>query len=128
MLRLSMAIVVAISASALASRAASTQDQPVCLHGAAETDVNKVRRQAALRLAQTINSAEAFAWSETRRYQPLTGLAPAAIVTPEGFELKLTTDSSGYALSIKDKLDECGYAVMSDQDGVIYNALPFRLR
>ena len=128
MLRLGMPIVLAISASGLASRAVSTQDQPACLHGAAETDANKVRRQAALRLAQTINSAEAFAWSETRKYQPLTALPPAAIVTPNGFELKLTTDGDGYALSLKDKLDECGYAVMSDQDGVIYNAVPFRLR
>jgi hypothetical protein len=53
---------------------------------------------------------------------------PTAIVTPEGFELKLTTDGNRYALSIKDKLDECGYAVVSDDDGVIYNAVPFRLR
>lgn len=128
MIRLSIAIVLAISASALASRAALTQGQAACLHGATETDANKVRRQAALRLAQTINSAEAFALSETRKYQPLTGLPPVGIVTPEGFELKLTTDGNGYALSIKDKLDECGYAVMSDQDGVIYNAVPFRLR
>jgi hypothetical protein len=127
MLTLTMPILLALSVPAT-PRLVSSQERLVCLHEAAETHANKMRRLAALRLAQTINNLQARSWSERRSFQPLAALPADAVVTPDGFELEVTTDGSAYAVSIKDTLDECGYAVMSDQDGVIYNAVPFRVR
>jgi hypothetical protein len=41
---------------------------------------------------------------------------------PDGFVARVTVDQNGYALSIKDSMDPCGFAYFSDQDGTIYSA------
>jgi hypothetical protein len=41
----------------------------------------------------------------------------------QGFELQFHTDGATYSFSIKDRLDPCRYAVFSDQDKYIYEAI-----
>ena len=125
-----MKYTLAIGAAALVllgSRAASAQD---CLHGQMESPANQARRQQAVRLARQINSAEASFGIMPRqipsdqRYKPLDQLrVPAA---PVGFQVMLHTDGRTYSFSLKDSQDPCGYALFSDQSGVIYEATPLR--
>jgi hypothetical protein len=46
--------------------------------------------------------------------------------TPAGFELQFHSDGSTYSFSIKDRTDPCRYAVFSDQDKVLYEAIARR--
>jgi hypothetical protein len=96
-----------------------------CLHGPSEDATQRNRREQALALAREINRAEnagpAVIPGERREYQPLNRLrVPAA---PSGFRVQLSTDGATYTFSIKDTLDPCRYAVFSDQDQVIYEAV-----
>lgn len=44
-----------------------------------------------------------------------------------GFEFSLTTDTNGYAFVLKDRRDDaCGFALFTDQSGIIYVAQPIR--
>jgi hypothetical protein len=46
--------------------------------------------------------------------------------TPQGFELQFHTDGMTYSFSIKDVRDPCRYAVFSDQDKFLYEAIARR--
>jgi hypothetical protein len=96
---------------------------PVCLHDAAERELDRKRRAEALGLAKTVNQAQGTAAERTRIYLPLSklGKLPPA---PRGFELRVYTDGTGYVLSLKDTLDPCKYAIFSDESGVIYEKTP----
>ena len=61
--------------------------------------------------------------SGARVYVPVTELIPAPTV-PDGFTLTLVTDGKSYTFSLKDTLDPCRFAYFSDQDGIIYDAIP----
>jgi hypothetical protein len=82
------------------------------------------RRQAAVRFARIVNSAEASFQAQNKRYGQISDLAVGA--EPEGFHAELTTDGKAYALSVKDTVDACRFALFSDQQGVIYSAQPLR--
>lgn len=51
--------------------------------------------------------------------------APGAEVLP-GWELKLDLTADGYWFSLKDKTDPCGFAFMSNHEGLIFQARPLR--
>ena len=107
---------------------ASTSSAQTCLHGADETAVQRARRDAAIQLATRINLAQVVTLGpapQSRRYLPLEELTniPA---TPPGFDLQFYTDGSTYSFSIKDRLDPCRYAVFSDQDKFLYEAIARR--
>src|SRR5258705_7667533 len=57
--------------------------------------------------------------SRARAYQALNAL-PVPHTAPAAFIAHLAVDADGYALSIKDSADPCGFAYFSDQSGVIY--------
>ena len=96
-----------------------------CLHGSPEAPDQKARRDAAIQLAARINMAQGMTIGpgpDRRGYRPFNELANLP-PTPPGFELRFHTDGTGYAFSIKDRLDPCRYAVFSDQDKYIYEAI-----
>ena len=93
-----------------------------CLHGAVEAPADKVRRDAALKLARAITDAEVRG-KAGGKYQPLAALTNLPAI-PEGFRLQLTTDGATYIFSLKDSLDVCGYAIFSDHHGFVYEGAP----
>ena len=94
-----------------------------CLHGPMESPSQKVRRNQALALAVQINMAQRrITPGRGPRFRPLEELSVPP--TPQGFDLQYHTDGATYSFIIKDRLDPCKYAVFSDQDAEIYEALP----
>jgi hypothetical protein len=93
--------------------------QPACLHGAQESPEQAARRKDALGLTRHINTVQTAEGSRTTFYQPLDRL-PLVRGIPEAFAVYLATDGKGYAFSVKDKLDPCGFGYFSNQDGRIY--------
>lgn len=134
---------VALAAASGASAAA----QP-CLHGDGETTENAARRRQALTAARTINTMQANqAGAASRSFlrhdelanapsppntleaagttaKPIS-LKPGDDIVP-GWKLTLDVTSQGYWFLIKDTLDPCGFAYVSNQNGVIFNAEPIR--
>ena len=116
-------------AALLPSLRAAQSAQPGlrCLHGSLEMPVQEMRRNQALRMARQINLAEGAGSlpSQPRRFRPLDQLLniPA---TPVDFKLQFYTDGSTYTFSLKDTADPCQYAIFSDQDKAIYEAIPIR--
>jgi hypothetical protein len=95
-----------------------------CLHGPNEVAAQRIRRQAAIRVVQQINAAQTrIVGPRTSPYRPLEQLSNIP-PTPAGFRLQFTTDGATYAVSLKDTLDPCGYAIFSDQDKSIYEGHP----
>jgi hypothetical protein len=76
-------------------------------------------------MARHINSAEVVAKTQTGAYQPLENLSRVTVVAP-GFVPHLAVDASGYAFSIKDSMDPCGFGFFSDQNGTIYQGEALR--
>lgn len=94
-----------------------------CLHGSGEQPEQKIRRNAALQLATRINLAQSMSFRPLpRRYRPLNELGNLP-PTPAGFDLQFNTDGRTYNVAIKDRRDPCRYAVFSDQDGMLYEAI-----
>ena len=52
-------------------------------------------------------------------------LEPGAEIIP-GWQLTLNKTENGYWFMIKDKTDPCGFTLISNQAGLIYNAEPMR--
>jgi hypothetical protein len=101
---------------------------PPCLHRPPEAPVQRARREQALKIAHQINLAEAVFRSKPNfrqpsGYRPLRDL-PNILPTPAGFRVQFYTDGPTYTFSIKDTLDACEYAIFSDQDEGIYEAVP----
>jgi hypothetical protein len=109
------------------SFAQPAQVLPRCLHGPGELPPERTRREQALKMAEDINRAEhtsaAVIPGQRRIYRPLDQL-PNVPPPPAGFRVQFETDSATYALSLKDTLDACHYAIFSDQDSWIYEATP----
>ena len=58
-----------------------------------------------------------------RALAELPDLAPP----PAGFEVNLITDrATGYAFSLKDRLDPCGFSIFSDEAGLICAGTPIK--
>jgi hypothetical protein len=100
--------------------------QQNCLHDASETQENKTRRDQAIRVARAINTAENMGIAPRRpgqRYRRFDELAMVPAI-PAGFALQFHTDGETYSFSLKDTRDPCRYAIFSDQEGDIYEAVP----
>ncbi len=100
--------------------------QQNCLHNASETPANKARREQAIRVARAINTAENMGLAPRRpgqryrRFDELTMVPPI----PAGFAVQFHTDGETYSFSLKDTRDPCNYAIFSDQEGYVYEAVP----
>ena len=58
-----------------------------------------------------------------QKYRPLNEL-PNLPALPAGFDLQFHTDGLTYTFSLKDTRDACHYAIFSDQDKMLYEAIP----
>ena len=97
-----------------------------CLHRGLESGAERARRQQAIDYAVKVNAAETFSSIGPRqgqRYRPLDEL-PNLPAEPAGFAIEFHNDDRGYVLSLKDTRDACHYAIFTDQDKLIYEAVP----
>jgi hypothetical protein len=93
-----------------------------CLHGAAESAADRARRQQAIDYATRVNVAETASGIAPgpqfqRGYRSLDQLANLPL-------LQFHNDNHSYAFSLKDTRDACHYAIFSDQDKLVYEAIP----
>ena len=99
-----------------------------CLHGAAESAADRARRQQAIDYATKVNVAEAAYGIAPRPqfqrgYRSFDQLANLPLL-PAGFAIQFHNDDRSYTFSLKDTRDACHYAIFSDQDKLIYEAVP----
>jgi len=94
-----------------------------CLHGPDESAAERARRRAAVVFLQEVNAAQARIQRERGSFVPLVEAVSLAAV-PVGFVPRLVFDRWGYVVTLKDALDPCGFALVSDHDGLIYEARP----
>jgi hypothetical protein len=92
---------------------------PSCRHGEGAKRADRARRAGALALARAINAAQGEIVQRTGTYQPLErlGTLPPG---PQGFDLTLFADRTGYLFALKDTQDPCSFAVFSDERGLLY--------
>lgn len=80
------------------------------------------RRDTAVRFIEAINGIERLAHQARGVYVPLSERgAPTA---PLGFVPRLVFDRWGYSIIVKDLFDSCGFALISDEHGIVYEARP----
>jgi hypothetical protein len=125
----------------------SAYAQNQCLHGPNETPDQTTRRRDALRATRTVNNLQAnqpgsrtstflrqielpssqFAKGPDGQSEFFKKLnfTPGEELMP-GWELTLDVTEKGYWFMIKDKTDSCGFAYISNQNGVIHTAEPIR--
>lgn len=132
MIGITLAFVLAAFASQPAGQA--------CLHGPDRSPDQQQRRSAAIGAARYVNSAQANQPARRERtyltHEQLAALpprssGPALDLTPgneilPGWQLTLSTTSGGYWFMIKDTTDPCHFALISNQEGIIYTAQPIR--
>ena len=124
-----------------AGRPASAQE---CLHGSTERPEQQARRQQAVQVARVVNTIEAnqpgrspqrflrheelatspYALRQADSVKPFN-FVPGQEVVP-GWELTLNVTDNGYWFMVKDKMDSCGFAYISNTTGLIYKAEPLR--
>jgi len=118
-----ISIAVALGLTPLAAQAPLPRN---CLHGAAESAADRARRQQAIDYATKVNLAETtygIGPHSQRDYRSLDRLANLPLL-PTGFAIQFHNDDRSYAFSLKDTRDACHYAIFSDQDKLIYEAVP----
>jgi hypothetical protein len=117
-----------------------------CLHGADEAAEQAARRKEAITAARTVHNIQAnrggaplyFRHAElaaapyaqtmktsTNKTILRISLDPLGDILP-GWTLTLDVSREGYWFMIKDRTDPCGFALVSNQDGLIYTAQPLR--
>jgi hypothetical protein len=111
-----------------------------CLHGPGENAEQAARRRDALTATRSINTIEARSRGRYLRQEELDtspfvaemlqstnetmrniSLVKGSDVLPN-WELVLDLTPQGYWFMIRDKSDPCGFAYVSNQRGLIYNA------
>jgi hypothetical protein len=125
-MRMSKPILFALSlAASTAPAVAQSRLVPSCLHGSDETAANRARRLQAVQYAARVNAAEtAMSLGQPRpKYRPLDELSNLPLL-PAGFDVQFHTDGLTYSFSLKDTRDACHYAIFSDQDKLLYEAIP----
>jgi len=118
-------ILFALSLAASTAPAVAQNLAPSCLHGPDETAPNRSRRQQAVQYAAKVNAAEGMSVPRLQKYRPLNELANLPAL-PAGFDIQFHTDGLTYTFSLKDTRDACHYAIFSDQDKMLYEAIPSR--
>jgi len=135
----------AVLSLGIAAGPAYAQD---CLHGPTENPDQAARRREALAVVRIINNIQVnqpgAAKGQFLRYEELSSspvaaglrestdetmrrisLSPGADVLPD-WHLTLDVTALGYWFMIRDKIDPCGFAYVSNQVGVIFRAEPIR--
>jgi hypothetical protein len=118
-----------------------------CLHGTDEQPEEKARKRSALGATRMVNNLQAnqdgartstFLTHEhllTSRFAHgpngqdeffrTLNFRPGEEILP-GWELKLDVTKTGYWFMVRDKTDPCGFAYVSNQQGIIYTSEPIR--
>jgi type II secretory pathway pseudopilin PulG len=112
--------VVAVLMTVVAAPNAVAQNCPVTNVEPAD---QRARRDDAVQYLIAINTAQARFQSESGRFVSL-GDIQGLPSTPVGFIPKLLHDQWSYIVSLKDYFDACGFALFSDERGVIYQSHP----
>jgi hypothetical protein len=126
-------------AFALAAFASQPAGQ-ACLHGPDSSPQQKQRRSEAVGAARYVNSVQAnqprsrqreYLTHEQLAALPPRASGPALDLTPgneilAGWQLTISTTQGGYWFMIKDTTDPCHFALISNQDGIVYTAQPIR--
>ena len=94
-----------------------------CLHGPAESQNQRARRDAAVRFLAQVRAAQALSQRERGTYAPLDSARNLRNL-PVGFVPRLVFDRWSYIISVEDVLDPCGFTLFSDEHGLIYEAHP----
>lgn len=121
--RFLMGVTLAVAASPALAQGTLQRN---CLHDAPESAADRARREQAIDYARKVNAAETSYGIGPRRlgrYRPLEEL-PNLPAEPAGFAIEFHNDDRGYVLSLKDTRDACRYAIFTDQDRLIYEAVP----
>ena len=126
-----------------AAQAATPRPSQTCLHETGtETPEQQQRRRAAVGAARAINTLESrYAAANGGTYARAKDLQTLAVSTEPGqisysldpqrevvpgFKLTLDVLDKGYWFEIRDTMDPCGFRVISNQGGVIFNAHPLQ--
>jgi hypothetical protein len=119
-----------------------------CLHGADESAEQAARKRDALLVSRTINNIQAnqpgAAKRQFLRHEDLSrspfavrlresgnetvkrmSLDPGTDVLPN-WQLTVDVTDQGYWFMVRDKIDPCGFAFVSSETGVIFQAEPIR--
>lgn len=116
-----------------------------CLHGTNSTDEQRARKKGALSAARQVNTLQANGsiankgkyltrLQMSERYAEQLKKRPAATtlvfdrsaeILP-GWQLTFDLTGSGYWFMIRDQTDPCGFAYISNENGIIYTAEPIR--
>jgi hypothetical protein len=131
-------LMLALAIGAMTAQAPAGQ---ACLHGPDAAAEQQQRRSQAIGAARAVNTAQfnqpgarerRFLTHEQLAAQPQRGgsvgsydFTPGNEVLP-GWRLTLATTESGYWFIIKDATDPCQFALVSNQEGIIYTAQPIR--
>ena len=94
-----------------------------CLHGPDESESQRRRVSAAIAFIREVSEAQARIYRQRDTYVALSDAVSVARV-PVGFVPRLRFDRWSYGIMLKDSLDSCGFALFSDQEGVIYEGQP----
>ncbi|MDO8679917.1 MAG: hypothetical protein Q7R30_15455 [Acidobacteriota bacterium] len=142
MFKRTLAITIVLSAMSVPAYAQQ------CLHGPNEAPDQTARRREALAATRTINNIqfnqpgslqrsffrhEQLAESPMGKTMPTSTseLARRILLSPDsdilpGWKLTLDVSENGYWFMIKDTTDACGFAYISNHNGVIYTSEPIR--
>jgi hypothetical protein len=103
----------------LAATVGTTPGTPHTAAAQTEPHGTRARREGALSLARQINMAEMASKRFGGSYVPYERLSNVGPV-PTGFAVHLVTDGRSYLFTLKDSADANGYAIVSDDSGVVY--------
>jgi hypothetical protein len=103
------------------------QQRPTCLHGVGEAPTDAARRVDAIRAVRAVNTAQAQAFGQGRRYLSYKELTDRGLPRrPDGFSTQVTVEGPTYAVVLSDTSDPCGWTIFAVQEGVIYTGTPIQ--
>jgi hypothetical protein len=114
---------VPVIAAVIVLAVAGAGEAQTCLHGADESESQRRRVGAAITFIREVSEAQSRMYRQRNSYVALSEAVSVARV-PVGFVARLRFDRWSYGLMLKDSLDSCGFALFSDQEGVIYEGRP----
>jgi len=118
------ALLLAVARWSIAIPAEGAQ-APACLHGDDETPTELTRRRAAVAFMRAVNTAQPRVYATAKTYRPISEL-PNLPAVPAGFTALAVATADVYAVAVKDTRDPCGFALFSDQTGLIYSGRPLQ--
>jgi hypothetical protein len=93
-----------------------------CSDSADGSSQQRSRREAGTRFIQSVNEQQARMYQDRGTYVSLS--ESGAPTAPVGFVPRLVFDRWGYLIVVKDLFDVCGFALISDEHGVVYEGRP----